>query len=288
MKNTVDKPEFISNYFFTHKGDDDIFLTLHALFNCMSEEEITRMYFDHCMANSDLKKTLENYITRRTVSEPRRYFDKVARRLMAAYQGEAYGAQLKIRVFLTGLIRSLPVQTIRIYFDLFIQSERIVDRRRAGGVADLILSDEVEGKLWDNFHRYKDEESLIPLVTCLSPDDLCRLMEKCWTLEFPSYKLKNVILSKITKSLPRRLAFLKEREPAYFLRAMAFKQIKVDAKILGQLGKTMTEEQKKFTVWYLGLTGDWRLVTKYIKTQQVNLNANRIKSHTTDSFFVSS
>ncbi len=274
MKITVDKPEFISDYFLTHKDDDDIFLTLHALFNCMSEDEITRMYFDHCAANSELKKTVENYINRRTVSEPRRCFDKIARRLLVAYPGETYGTQLKIRVFLTGLIRSLPVQTIRLFFDLFIESARIVDRRRAGAIADLILSDEVEGKLWDNFYRYNDEESLIPLVTCLSPDDLCQLMEKCWTLEFPSYRLKNVILSKITKSLPRRLVFLKEREPAYFLRAMAFRQIKVDPKIVSQLGKTMTEEQKKFIVWYLGLTGDWGLVTKYIKSQQGHLKVN--------------
>lgn len=270
----MDKPEFVSDYFLTHKDDEDIFLTLHALFNCMSEEEITRMYFDHCAANSELKKTVENYINRRTVSEPRRYFDKVARRLLVEYPRETYSTQLKIRVFLTGLIRSLPVQTIRLFFDLFIESERIVDRRRAGAVADLILSDEVEGKLWDNFHRYNDEESLIPLVTCLSTDDLCQLMEKSWTLDFPSYRLKNIILSKIAKCLPIRLAFLKKREPAYFLRALAFRQTKVGPKIIGQLGKTMTEEQKKFIVWYLGLTGDWGLVTKYIKSQQRHLEVS--------------
>jgi len=211
---------------------------------------------------------VESYVNRRSESEPRRQFDKIARRLMAAYPAEPYEVQIRIRVFLTGLICNLPKETIVVFFDLFIKSERVIDRRRAGAVADLIFSDEVEGKLWDNFHRYKDEESLIPLVNCLSAGDLCQLMEKCWSLEFPSYRLKNTILAKIANAPGKRLDFLKHREPAYFFRAMAFKKVKIDAQTVNRLEKTMKDEQKKFIVWYLGLTGDWNLVLKHIKRKQ--------------------
>jgi hypothetical protein len=197
-------------------------------------------------------------------SEPKRRFDQIARRLLAEYPAQPYESQLKNRVFLTGFIRSLPKQTIQIYFDLLIASERIVDRRRAGAVADLISSDEVEGKLWDNFHRYKDEESLIPLMNCLSEADLWQLMKKCWRAEFPSYRLENTQLSRINTIAVKELEFLKSRDPAYFIRAMAIKKGKVNARTIRQLVKMAKEEQKKFIVWYVGLTGNWDWVVKQI------------------------
>lgn len=62
----INKLEFINEYFIDHADDELIFLNLHSLFNCLTEEEISHLYFVYAKSNPDLKKTLESYILKRT------------------------------------------------------------------------------------------------------------------------------------------------------------------------------------------------------------------------------
>lgn len=264
MKRTKDKADFIFDYYLAHREEDDIYLTLHALFNCISEQEITELYFDQARAEPVFKKSLESYIVKRTTTQPLRRFDKIAKKLLADYPHEPYEMQLQLRVFLMSFMRSLSPEIIRTFYDLLITSDRVIDRRRAGEVADLIWCDEVEGNLWDNFHKYKDEESLIPLVKNLSDAGLCDLMEKCWTVGFPSYRLKNAVVPRLAKLPADRLHFLKKVEPAYYVRAMVLQGKKVSTTVINQLIKTIPAGESKFLVWYIGLTGDWDLLIKHI------------------------
>jgi len=264
LRQAFDRPAIVTDYFLTHHEEEDIYLSLHALLNCLSEDEIGELYFEHCAVNPELKRSVESYIHRHSQTRPRRSFDKIARRLLAAYPKESYDFQIKVRVFLTGMVRNLSTQTIKTFFDLFITSQRVIDRRRAGEVADLIFSDEVEGKLWDNYYQHRDEESLIPLVRCLPPNDLCKHMKNCWTATFPSYRIKNQVIDKISAVEVTHLAFLKKRDPSYYVRAMVLKGRKVAAGPINRLKKTLPDDQQKFIVWYLGLTQNWDLVWKHL------------------------
>jgi len=176
-KTDYKKLEFIENYFYDHFEDDYFYIILHSLLNCISEIEIQVLYFENATGNPVLKKTIESYIIKRTTNEPKRQFNNVAKKLLNEYVNQDYSTQITTRTFLSQFIRTLPKVTIQFFFDTLIKSERKFDRHRANEVADLILTDEVKGQLLNNFNKYKDEYSLIPLINNFEKDELCLIIE---------------------------------------------------------------------------------------------------------------
>lgn len=261
----IKKLEYIENYFYDHCEESFIYLVLHSLFNCISEAELTTLYFNNAKGNFALRKTIESYIVKRTTNEPKRQFENIAKTLLDEYPNQSYHIQLTTRTFLIQFIRTLPTKTIRNFYDIFIQSNRVYDRLRASSVADLIWSDEVEGDLLRCFNKYKDEYSLIPLIENLEPESLCNLMERYWTKDFPSARLKRDIVNKITQLPIEKLNFLKELEISFYVLALSKKGIVITEKEIKLLLKSLTDENKYYLIWSLGLSGNWKQTTKYIE-----------------------
>lgn len=268
MKNkTLDfqKLEYIENYFYEHHEDDFFYVVLHSFFNCLSEDEIQTLYFQNAKGNPALKKTIESYIVKRTTNEPKRQFDNVAKSLLNNYVNQEYHTQVTTRTFLAQFVRTLPVSTIEIYFNLLIGSERKLDRHRANEVADLILTDEIRDKIITNFHRYKDEYSLLPLINNLENEDLCLIIEKYWKIDFPSARIKSNILRKICNLEIDYFSFLKERDTSYYLQVLNLKKIAISDKDITKLISTETEQNKFYLLWTIGMTGNWKQTIKYIE-----------------------
>ncbi|OFY94317.1 MAG: hypothetical protein A3K10_00810 [Bacteroidetes bacterium RIFCSPLOWO2_12_FULL_31_6] len=260
----VNKLEFIENYFYEHYEDDFFYVVLHSLFNCISDNELKLLYFQNAKGNPILKKTIESYIVKRTINEPKRQFENIAKTLLNLYPEQDYKIQVTTRTFLTQFIRTLSKKTIRHYFDLLIHSERKYDRHRANEVADLIWSDEIEGYLTDNFYNYKDEYSLLPLIKNLEESKLCVLIENYWTKDFPSPRLKNSIIKKIAKLESDYYSFLKERDVSFYIQVLYLKKIKITENEIKQLLEAVTDENKFYLIWNIGMTGDWKQTVKYI------------------------
>jgi hypothetical protein len=272
---TIDfkKLEFIESYFFEHCEDDFVYIVLHSLFNCLTEYEIQSLYFHNAKGNPTLKKTIESYIVKRTTNEPKRLFDNIAKSLLNEYINQDHQTQVTTRTFLAQFIRTLPKSTVQTYFDLLIVSERKYDRHRANEVADIIMSDEIIGQLIDNFYKYKDEYSLLPLINNLDGEDLCLMMEKCWTLDFPSARIKSTILKKISNLEIDYFSFLKDRDMSYYLQVLNLKQIRISDIQIKKLIGTATEENKYYLLWTIGMSGNWKQTIKYI--EKLNKWANR-------------
>lgn len=270
----IKKLEYIENYFYDHHEDDFFYIVLHSLFNCISEEELQVLYFENARGNTELKKTIENYIVKRTTNEPKRQFEGVALTLLNIYQKQDFHTQVTIRTFLSQFIRTLSTKTIQQYFDLLIHSDRKYDRHRANEVADLIWNDEIEGLLIDNFHKYKDEYSLLPLINNLKEENLCQLIENYWTSEFPTQRIKSNIVKKISKLDIEYFPFLKERDILFYIQVLNIKKIKISDLEINKLLNTVNEDNKYYLIWTIGMTGEWKLITKYIGIL-INNGANR-------------
>ena len=266
-KRTIDfnKLEYIETYFYEYFGSDLFYIVLHSLFNCISEDEIQSLYFQNAKRNPAFKKTIESYIVKRTTNKPKRQFDNVAKSLLNDYINQDYHTQVTTRTFLAQFIRTLSKSTIQTYFDLLIISERKFDRHRANEVADLILSDEVKGQLIDNFYKYKDEYSLLPLINNLNDKDLCIIIEKYWTKGFPSARIKSDILKKISNLEINYFSFLKKRDVSYYLQTLNLKQIDISDIEIKKLIATATEENKSYLLWTIGMSGNWKQTIKYIE-----------------------
>jgi hypothetical protein len=157
---------------------------------------------------------------------------------------------------------------------LLIHSDRKYDRNRANEVADLIWNDEIEGLLIDNFHKYKDEYSLLPLINNLKEENLCQLIENYWTSEFPTQRIKSNIVKKISKLDIEYFPFLKERDILFYIQVLNIKKIKISDLEINKLLNTVNEDNKYYLIWTIGMTGEWKLITKYIGIL-INNGANR-------------
>jgi hypothetical protein len=271
----INKLEFIENYFYDHFNDDFFYIVLHSLFNCISDNELKVLYFENAKGNPVLKKTIESYIVKRTTNEPKRQFENIAKTLLSIYSEEEYQTKLTIRTFLSQFIRTLSNETVRQYFYLLVHSEKKYDRHRANQVADLIWDDEIEELLIENFNKYKDEYSLLPLIDNLKESKLCEQVEKYWTQDFPPARLKSSIIKRIAKLELDYLTFLNERDISFYIQVLNIKKIRIKEDEIELLLKSATEENKFYLIWTLGMTGDWEQTKKYMeklsmKTQRAN------------------
>lgn len=257
--------DYIDNYFLENADNFQLYIILHSLFNCITEEEITFLYFQYTKGNPYLKKTIESYILKRTTNEPKRNFIKIGKKLLEDFPQKDFRGQQSIRKFLSQFIRTLPVSIVKEYFDLLINSEKKWDRHQANNVADLLWDNEIEGKLLDNFYKYKDEYSLLPLIENLTPTDLGNFSVDNWTKDFPSARLKSRILKKVLSSKFDNYSFLEEIDPTYYLQAITIRKKSISEKLIKKLQKKLTPENKYYLIWCLSQTGDWNLVTKHLK-----------------------
>lgn len=257
--------QFIIDYFDTHREEHFVYVIIHSLLNCLTEEEITFLYFDIAIRKKSLKKSIESYVAKKTSNKPKRTFDRTAKILLKKYPKQSYREQLITRTFLSNFIQSLPKSTIKIFFDLLINSERKVDRQKANGVAHLIWDDEVEGHLRANLRKYNDEESLIPLVINLKEKDLCDLAQDLWNTDFPQPRIKNLITKRVENEPLDRLKFLETVDPSYYMQILNKKGKRIGRKTIARLLKTVNEHNRNYIIWCLGLTGDWSLVTKQLR-----------------------
>ncbi len=260
----MNKLDYIESYFCENYEDELVYVVVHSLLNCTSDEEILTLYFGNA-GNPELKKSIERYIVKRTDNEPRRKFDKIAKVLLHDYPNQDYKTQITIRVFLSKFIRSLPNDIIRVFYELLIVSDRKFDRHRANEVVDLIWDDEVEGTLIDNFSKYKDEYSLLPLVNNLESSSLCSLIKEHWTRDFPSLRMKSKIVKRIYKLNVDSLKFLKEIDVPFYVQALTLKKVKITKRESELLLDSLTEENKYYLIWSIGTTGDWNQTVNLIE-----------------------
>lgn len=258
------KLEFIENYFYEHCEDEFIYIVLHSLFNCISDSELQILYFENAKGNPVLKKTIENYIVKRTTNEPKRQFDNIAKTLLNDYINQDYATQRTIRTFVSRFVRTLPKKTIQLFFDLLIFSERKLDRHVANEVADLILSDEVKEQLLTNFYKYQDEYSLLPIINNFESEELCLLIEQFWTSDFPSNRIKSTIIKKISELDIDCFSFLKENDIVFYYQLLNIKKIVVSEVEIKKLLKNVTEENQYYLLWTIGMSGNWKQTTKFI------------------------
>jgi hypothetical protein len=259
------KLSYIENYFFENEEHEFLYLVLHSLFNCISEEEVAQLYLYNSRGNPKLRKTLESYVVNRTIKEPKRQFNAIAINLLDAYGESDYRAQIAIRVFVSKFVRTLPKETIVRFYETLVSSERKLDRHQANSVADLIWSDEIAGELIGNFYKYKDEYSLLPLIQNLEPRSLGELAKKFWTKDFPRPWLKRSILMKISSLSMENFEFLRIDDPLFFTQILSLKKGGFSEKEIRTLLKSFIGNDKYYFIWNIGLSGNWEQITYCIE-----------------------
>jgi len=270
----IDTPRtiYISDYFYSNHTDDDFFrdsffyLKLHALFNCLTASEIKTLYLKHSIYCEKFRGTLLNFISRK--AELHSFdFSLIVKELIEDYSFQPYDLQIAYRTFLSRIIQYLNRDMIRDYFNLFIKSERINDRKKSYEVAKYLWPD-VEQIIWDNFYKFKDEGALIQIVHNSESYDIVAQLKNLWSKEFPDNRLKKLIIDKTQKEDIRYFEFLKKTEPTFYIQTLIVRNQTIDKKLLYSITKKMKQEKDGFLFYYLGLAKDWDLLIESIKTMK--------------------
>ncbi len=263
---------YISDFFYNNHTDDGInrdrffYLKLHALFNCLTPYEIKTLYFNHARHSDKFKATLFNFIGRKSESQSLD-FSIIAKDLIENYTYQPYNLQIASRTFLSKIIQHLEKDIIRDYFQLFIKSDRINDRKNAYEVSKYIWS-EIEHIIWDNLYKINDKGALEQIVNNTDSSDLASQIENIWSIEYLDNRLKKQIIDKTCNEDIIYFEFLKETEPTYYIQALIVRNQTVDKKILNLITTKMKQEKNGFLFYYLGLAKDWNLLTDSLKTMK--------------------
>ncbi len=261
---------FISDYFFDKHTDDDFFrdqffyLKLHALFNCLTPPEIKTLYLKHSLHSKKFQSTLLNFIGRGPYVS-HNDFTSTARELLEEYTSQPYPLQIAYRRFLSLIIMSLDKEIIREYFNLFIKSERINDRKKAYEVADILWSD-VEEIIWDTFFEFGDIGALETVIKNATPHDIVTEIKRIWKKNFPDNRLKKLIIQKTSEEELGYFDFLKTFEPTFYIHVLLARNQKIDRRFLSSIVKEMKKTQNGFLFYYLGLAQEWDLLMDCLKT----------------------
>lgn len=267
----LEKLEFIENFFFDHcERVEYVYIVLHSLFNCISDNELCQLYFYNSKGDHSLKNSIESYIAKKATNNSKRNFEKIALSLLSQYNEQDSKSQTAIRKFLFKFIRTLNKKTVLIYFNTLIGSDRKYDRHSANQVADIIWNDEIEGILIDNFYKYEDEYSLMPLVQNLNDKELCRIIQNYLTPNFPSRRLKKTIIEKISNLSVKKLSFLVNNDPLLYIQLLNEKKFKITECEIKKILPNINDDFKYYLIWTIGLTGDWELTYKYLNKILLN------------------
>ena len=263
---------YISDFFYSNHTEDDFFrdsffyLKLHALFNCLKPSEIKTLYFKHSLYSDKFKGTLLNFIGKK--SQTRSIdFTLIATELIENYSLQPYSLQIGYRTFLSQIIRSLNKDIIRDYFNLFIKSERINDRKKSYEVSECLWA-EVEQIIWDNFFEFKDEGALIQIIHNAKALDIATQLKNLWSKEFPDNRIKKLIIDKTHAEDISHFEFIKKAETIFYIQALIVRNQPIDKKLLHSIIKKMKNEKNGFLFYYLGLAKEWDLLIDSIKTMK--------------------
>lgn len=268
----TDKVTFISDYFFEKHTEDDFFrdqffyLKLHALFNCLTASEVLTLYLEHSLHNEKFRSTLLSFVGS---SAAKRSIDYTlpAKKLLENYTLQPYSSQISYRTFLNKVVKFLDRELIIIYFNLFIRSDRINDRKKAYEVADIIWT-EVEEMIWKNYFEFGDKGALEQVINHSSSQDIAQNVMKLWTGKSINNKLKKSIIEKTADEDLYHFDFLKTLEPTFYIQALLVRKLKIDKKLLGSIVKRMKKEQDGYIFYYVGLAKEWDLLIDCLETIQ--------------------
>jgi len=264
---------YIRNFFYSNHTDDDFFrdsffyLKLHALFNCLTPSEIWTIYFKHLLHGERFKSTLLNFIRKKSETGSID-FTLIAIELIENYTLQTYNSQIAYRTFLSQIIQSLSPKIIRDYFNLFIKSNRINDRKKAYIVAECLWKD-VEQIIWDNFFEFKDEVALKQIINNTKPYTIAIQLKNIWSIDFPRNWLKKLIIGKTRKENISHFKFIKNTEPTFYIQALSVRNQPIDKKLLHSVIKEMKKRRNGFIFYYLGLAKEWNLLTESLKTIKI-------------------
>ena len=99
----------------------------------------------------------------------------------------------------------------------------------------------------------------------LEKESLCILIQKYCSNDFPSLRLKNEIILRIYDLDEKFLLFLKDIDVSYYMRAISLKGVKISNEYIHQLYSLISDKNKYYFIWNLGLTGNWGQTTKYLE-----------------------
>ena len=269
---TASKVTFITDFFYSNHTDDDFFrdrffyLKLHALFNCLTEHELKSLFLSQISQEINFSRSLLSFIVKKA-SNKQIDFNQTAIELLEKYPSQSYKTQLAYRTILSTVIKFLDKEVIIEYFNLFIKSDRINDRKKSYEIAEFIWP-EVENIIWDYFFKFREEKALIQIINFSSADDIILNLNKIWQKNFPKNILKKLILDKTRQSDVSNFEFLKTLEPTFYIQALILRNIPIETKLLNSVVKKMKNENNGFVFYYLGLAKNWKLLTATLESMK--------------------
>lgn len=271
---TTSKVKFISDFFSNNHTEDDFFrdrffkVKLHALFNCLNEQELKSLFLSQLSQENEFSGSVLDFIVKKLEAK-QLDFHSIAKDLIDRYPSQPYKVQLSYRAILSTIIKYLDKELVLEYFSLFINSQRINDRKKAFEIAEIIW-DDVEDTVWKSFLKFKDEKALMQIINYFTPTDLLSNLPAIWEKDFPKNMYKMLILQKTVKSDISHFKFLMTTEPTFYIQALRLRNFPIEAKFLKSVVKEMVNENNGFVFYYIGLAKNWNLLIQTLESMKTS------------------
>ena len=266
----MDRIKFIADYFYDNHTDDDFFrdsffyLKLHALFNCLTPAQVRTLYTTHAIYSEKFKKTVLSFVGTHCQMHGVEY-TLVSRELMDNYPRQQYLVQLSYRSFLSRIIQSTDDETIGMFFDLYVGSHRINDRKQAYEISKVIWN-EVQDRIWENLWQFEDVDALKLLLYNAEPSQIVKNIEKIWSIKFPKDRIKKLIIDRTKGEEVHHFQFLKSLDPIYYLRALIKRNMQIEPSYLEVVVNEMKAKGNGTLFYYLGYSKDWDVLVKALNS----------------------
>jgi hypothetical protein len=264
--------KFITDFFERHDpeenryGDGLFKIKLHALFNCLSEKELKFLFLNQLSEQNGFGMAILNFIVKK-VAAKQLDFTSIVGDLIEKYPLQTYKVQLHYRTILSVVIKYLDRKQIIEYFNLFINSERVNDRKKAYEIAGIIWTD-VEEAVWKFFIKRRDSNALEQIIKYSTADDLISNLSIIWQGGDIKNFHKKLILEKTVESDISYFEFLKQTEPTFYVQTLRLRNLPIENRFLKFLVKRMLNENNGFVFYYIGLAKDWNLLVQTFKSKK--------------------
>jgi len=264
------KIEFIKDFFESYDVDDNYFgdrffkIKLHALFNCLNEKELKFLFLNQLSEQNGLLIPVLNFIVKK-IEAKQLDFNSIVVDLMEKYSSQTYKGQLYYRSILSIVIKHLDKKLINDYFNLFISSERVNDRKKAYEIAGIIWTG-VEETVWEVFFKYRDPNALIQIINYSTVEDLLSNLSIIWQKGNTKNFHKKLILEKTVECDISHFEFLKKTEPTFYIQALRLRNLPIENRFLKSVVKKMVTDSNGFVFYYIGLAKDWNLLIQTLES----------------------
>lgn len=228
---------------------------IYALYLATSMGELCTQYFKYINDTGTRNEIIRHIKIKKDKKDnaiPKAFINK----LLAEFKTSSKSRRLSLGTSLKELQEYLTTTQLKEFIECQILSESVLDRKRAYVAASQKYDNEIDGLLWESWHKYNDNNCMFVLANNTNVQKLAENFDSIWKSENVKFYIRNNVLKRVAKLDFDKVAFLKEEKPISYLSACvaAGKQIS-DYEAISIVKSCDSIGSLGYSLWCLGMLG---------------------------------